>query len=214
MKLSSLHNNSWFAAGVLLAAMVCFHPVASQGAVLITPVGSGNATGSGATGFGGMFDAQPVGIPPLGATTDPFGASYGFYATATTGYIDFGASYANITLEQTIVGLKQFGSASTIVLTSWWSDTPDATFNGSDIAAPDLGIFSTGGANSNKQWVQTWTGSVTVPKQYLLLQYTAVSQSNRTEELVFVGTVVPEPTSLALLAGAGTVLLGLRRRRA
>ncbi len=200
---------------LIIFTAICALTISTRAAVLITPVGgAGTATGSGSTSFSGMFDSQPAGIPPIGTTTDPFVGSYGFFGiTGRTGYIDFGVNFANITLEQTIIGLKQFGSASTLVLSSWWSDASDATFDGSDAVAPDFGIFSTASANSNKQWVQTWTGSVPVAKRYLLLQYTSGSESNRQEEVVFGGSVVPEPATVALLAGAGTFLMVMRRRR-
>lgn len=188
----------------------------SQAAVLITPVGVGTATGSsGPVEFTGMFDAQPSTIPAVGNTSGSYGSQYGYFATANTGrvgYIDFGSDYANITLETVYVELKQFGNPSTATITYWWSSSTDKNFDGTDIAQSNLGLFSTGSANSNQQWIQTWSGSVTVPHQYLVIEYTSASYGNRLGEIAFAGTVVPEPATLGLAAGA-VGFLAFRRRR-
>jgi hypothetical protein len=187
---------------------------AMQAATVITPVGVGAVAGG--VNFGGMFDAQPGSIPTIGVTTDAMGSGYDYFAATgdgtRTGYIDFGASFATITLQQVIVGLKQFGGASTAGITYAWSS--DTAIGGDTTESNDLGLFSTASADSNKQWISTWTGSITIPQRYLLATYASGSTSNRPTELVFVGTVgvVPEPSTYALIGAGLTTLVFFRRR--
>lgn len=187
----------------------------SPAATLLTPVGMGSATGSGIVNFGGMFDAQPAGIPTVGTATGSYGATYDFYGVSSVGrvgYIDFGSSFSNYAIENIYVELKQFGSNPANVVTYWWSSSTDKTFDGTDVAQSDLGLFNPGAANSNQQWIQTFAGSITIPRQYLLIEYTSGDFSNRLGEVAFAVTTVPEPAAMALIAAGG--LLFIRRRRA
>lgn len=200
-------------ASVFVALLLPTSNVA-HGALIITPVGVGTATGSsGPANFAGMFDSQPASIPTVGNTTDPFGSGYDYFSTPVrTGYVDFGAGFASLTLQSTYVEIQAFGTNSTATINYWWSDATDNALDGSDLAeANNLGLFVNTGASSSQQWLQTWTGTVVVPKRYLLVQYATADIGNRFKEAVFVGTV-PEPsTALALAFAAG--LIGARRRR-
>lgn len=188
----------------------------------LTSTDVGTATGSsGPVSFGGMFDAQPATIPTAGDTVDNFGTAYGFFNSANVGrvgYIDFGADFSLITIEQTFVGVRQFGAnpTGTLAITYWWSPDTSATFDsgtGDVLLGQDIGLFSIGTPDSDKQWVQTFSGSIAPQARYLIVAYSTASTGDRQAEVVLIGTVVPEATAAAFLIG-GLAMGGLLRRRA
>ncbi len=197
---------------------------AAHASMIITPAGTGAATGSDNVDFADMFDSQPASVPTEGPTTDSFGGSYGFFSIANTGrvgYIDFGTDFADITIEEAYIGVQRYGDNSTATMTYWWSDTTDMTFDGTDIAQSSLNLFNTDGAPSGGDytayWFQSFSGSAPVQKQYLVIEYTTAGANgygNRLNELVLAGSIaaVPEPATSALLIGAFALIL-LRRRR-
>ena len=204
-----------------LAFLVLVLASTSQAQILITPAGSprsGGADGGGYVQFGGMFDSQPATVPAAGPTTNPIGGTYDYTGTGgigRIGYVDFGANYGALTLTQIFVELKQYGTNSTAGVSYFWS--ADRTLDGNDARTVDLGLFQSGNANSDQQWVNTFTGSVPVSQEFLLIRYDSGDVGNRLGEVAFSGTMgaVPEPSTLAmpfLLAVAGVA--GVRRRLA
>ena len=187
----------------------------SASADVITPVAVGLADGSDFIGIAAAFDSQPMTEPTAGDTAAAGGSAVSLF-NGRTGYMDFGADFADFSIEGTFELLKQFGSNSTMQTTFFWSDDTELG-NADDVAAPNFGFGSAFVADGDKQWISRYTGPAVTPEaRYLLIDVSDTgSASNRSLEWVFVGTTgaVPEPGSLTL-AGLGlTALLGRARRR-
>ena len=198
---------SVLAAAALLAPV----PRAEAAPIVITPDGTGTASGSLFANIAGMFDAQPASIPVVGNTTDAEGNGYTINNDAARrGYIDFGADYADITLQNVYILIKQFGTSDNPTSqTYYWSSDTNAAFEAGDVLAPNLNLFTNSAATSDKQWTLVWSGSEAVQQRYLIVGAEDTT-SNRIVEVALVGEVVPEPASLALLGMGGFLLMGRR----
>lgn len=186
--------------------------------MVITPVGGGVASGSAGYQYVTQaIDQQPTWDSTLGApTTDPV-STYGYFggASGNTGYFDFGANFANLRIHQ--VWTRYPASASrnneTPPELMWWDDDTDATNDGTTETV--LTFLTPGtGSTSEQVWIQdvdTGAAPVTPQGRYLLFRAPA-SASSQGNELAFVGEVVPEPASLALLAVGGAAMLPRRGR--
>ena len=191
----------------VILTLIAVTALSAGASVVITPEGAGSANGY--QNVAGMFDAQPAAVPTAGALEDPTGSGFGFYTTAPRAvYVDFGADYGSVTIEQVWLALKQWGTNPSGAPQCFWSTEPDELFDGSDVAAPDF-FFGWEENTGATQWLQTWSGSVTPQHQYYIIAFDGTQGwTNRSLEAVFGG--VPEPGTLCLL---GLGVAGLLRRR-
>ncbi len=207
---------------------------AAQAAVVITPESAGGVPGSGFQNPAPFFDAQPATPPTAGTTTDSFGSAGAFYLTdGRAFYFDFGPNFANLSITEAFLGLKQFGSDPSLMAEAnfYWSPTltsSDLTYQPitqGHIAATGTGAGATSGVGGffnifdytadtpNKSWQSVWTGDVTPSARYFIgsiVDATGGATGNRVEEIVFTGTI-PEP-STGLLLGLGALALACSRR--
>ncbi|MCW1922535.1 hypothetical protein OKA05_08210 [Luteolibacter arcticus] len=203
--------------GSLLALFTLLSPTARSATII--PVVGGEAIGTG-TGFENIppfFDAQPGAVPTSGPTIDLFGSAGTFYANAGRGFfINFGSSYASITVSDVYVGLKVNGTNSTGVgVFYFWSSDINVRYDplSGDTPAPDFNLFSFTASTSAKSWQQIYNGADVVPaKQYYIGAFSGGAVTNRLEEIVFV-SAIPEPSTAGLAAATFASFIFLSRRR-
>lgn len=185
--------------------------------IVITPDGAGSANGFQNIATGG-FNSQPVSIPVAGTTTDAFGTDFTLYTVAGRGiYFDFGANWNQVTIEEVWLGLKQFGPDPAGTPVSYWSSgntVASAELDG--VAAPNF-LWDWTSATSDKSWQRVWSGTETVKNRYYVEVYDGTQTwTNRSQELVFTGSVIPEPSSVAMILFGLVVcgrILRLKHRR-
>jgi len=195
---------------VCLSVVVLGLAEVSSGAIVLPITGTGTATGSGATGLSGAFDAQPVSVPTVGNTNAASGSGPSFFSVGDTrtGFVDFGPSFATFNITATYEMLQQFGTSSNGSMVYAWST--DTTV-GSDLASPDFGFLSSQSANSNQQWIQRYnnpTGTTPLARYLLITRPSTVTEGNRSREWVFAGTNASTTISLTSTQQNGNVATG------
>ena len=183
--------------------------IVTANAEVITPVDVGSAAGF--QNIGPFFDAQPATTPIAGATADDFGSAGAFYENdGRAVYFDFGADWEKILIEEVWFGLKQWGPDPNGVEPEYlWSDDNSL---GGDTSAPALNMYSWTAATSDKSWQRIFNGNVSLGNRYYIMSFDGTQDSgNRIQEIVFTGTVIPEPASALVLAMGALALLKRRR---
>ncbi|MBK1859847.1 hypothetical protein [Cerasicoccus arenae] len=195
---------------------------------VFTPADYGTATGGAAYNFLGAFDDQPV-IGDLVApiSTVPgseLGANIDSFAGPRQAYIDFGADYSTIQIEELWTAYRFFSNISTPTPFEelWWSDTPNNLRGGvgtfTDIDSNDFNFGTTAVASTGSvSWHQDFdfSTSVTPAHRYLILTMGSNGfAAGRATELAIVTTTIPEPSIYAMALGSLALgLLCLRRKR-
>lgn len=195
---------------------------AQAGLVVISPIASGVAFGSGYFPIEADFNSQPVwdgtNLIPVGD-----GASAGSLVYASRyGYIDLGTGYANLRIYQTWTQYNDYAQGDMTIFSGyqWTNGDPTAAQQWDAIGnVPELLLkFS---SNTSKPYTDTnnpWyldadatATPVTPGGRYLLFQANG-APAGRDQEFAIIGEVVPEPTTL-LLAVSAAAAMGLRRSR-
>lgn len=204
---------------------VGFAATPTQAALMvITPVGAGSANPSQAWHHYMVraFNAQPTWDEVNGI---PIGEEHVFeYWGETdnaTAYIDFGEDFANIRIHQVWTHYPQFVSVSENVgpVEYWWDDNHDAINDGVTESVLKLRTYPSLATVSDNRpgGAGIWSKDMDLGDSYIIPQgryllFRTEDTAGRSNELAFIGRIVPEPASLSLLALAGAA--ALRRRRA
>ncbi len=211
---------------IIAVALVGANSTAQAAPIVYTPVSSGQASGSNFFSFQNGFDAQPalsalVNNQAVVPAVDALGANPERYAVDAQGFINFGASFSSVEIVGLWTAYRWFSAVPTPTPFTdlWWSDTNSnvrgAVGTYTDIN-PALFNFATQPMTSGNTvvWTQDFdytSSPVTVARQYLILSGdTGWGGGNRVTE--FAITVVPEPTTSALVGLALVSGLVARRR--
>ncbi len=225
-------NESWRWSGVLGAAALLAGVSASNGALVgITPI----AVGSNGYNPLGAFDDQPASLDfTYDATKQIYinegggkGAGVPSYTSDRSAWFDFGEDWASIRIHEVWVSYNDWaGGTIQSSLNNdgvagyprlWWDDDTDNDHTDAGAVASALTFYNSVPRNTGEfQWVldSDFSGSPYTPQgRYLLVGTTDVSPvaAGRAMEWVFIGEVIPEPSTISLLAMGG--LIALRRRR-
>jgi len=192
--------------------------IAAQASTIITPAGAGTAYGSQWCPVNQAFDNQPTwdGTQPVGP--DPVSGSNSAFYAGRWGFMDFGADFANIRIEQTWTRYRPWsaGDVSTWV-GGFWTDTDPgawpaqipATITETRLQFESQTALAAVGGSEHK-WVRDadMTASPVTPLgRYLVLNVKTPDPQGRGEEYAIVGYIVPEPVTMSLLALGGLALL-------
>jgi len=214
----------------LMAIAVLGLAVAAQAEMILPIADVVKVTGTNWTIDAG-FDAQAdvawddvAKLPSGGVDGNSVGTYGGGIGGWHYGVIDFGDDYSLIEITRTFTLYNSWNPVTpTAVAEMWWTDaTPDYFYDpGADVnrgthQETELALNAAPASFPcrNGAWHEDFadTASPVTPEYRYLVLKLGDGGAAGNEEYLFVGNIVPEPVTLALL-GIGGLAAGLRRRR-
>lgn len=162
---------------------------------IVTPTGTGTATGSSYCPATGAFDEQPTwdatnGVPS-GLSASPHNSTTTAYANRYF-YIDFGPDWAKVRITGMWTRWRPYSAGTYSGFpTMWWDDDKDTTNDGT--TATGLNFASGTVTGSSDQWKQDadFTSAPVTPAGRYLMVSTGSSPTDRANEFAFSGYTVP-----------------------
>lgn len=170
---------------------------------ILTPVGWGQASGSGYCVATGAFDEQPTWDAAAGRPTGAAASPYTATKTAYAGrywYIDLGPDFASTQITQAWTRYMPSSAGSYGGFAAmWWDDDID-TVNDNGVAETQLRFGSAQGvaASGDQQWIRDTdvTASPVVPPRRYLVISTGATPCTRANEFAIVGIMAPAPLTV------------------